>query len=176
MNPSTTQNSRTKLQIDDTLLDAIVGGTLEGLQMTAVQPAPVGASRFFTATRPISVIVGLVGRNNGTVTLNLSERGMTFLAGRLLCDDNVLVDESTFDAIGEIGNMIAGRVKEMLLGSAYEVEHISVPSLVLGANYNVYYTRGMNSVSVEFELTEIPVTQQKDRFFSVTVSMLQQLG
>jgi CheY-specific phosphatase CheX len=144
--------------------------------MTGISPPPVGATRFFSATRPISVIVGLAGKNNGSMTLNLSERGIFYLTSRLIGEEQKEVDESSFDAIAEIGNMIAGHVKDLLAGTKYETEHISVPSLVLGANYNVYYTRGMSSVSVEFELTDIPVTYHTDRFLSSTVSLLQRLG
>ena len=61
-------------------------------------------------------------------------------------------------------------------GYRHEVTNISVPSLVLGANYNVYYTRGIETVSVEFELEEIPVMFQRDRFFSVTVSLMRQIA
>jgi CheY-specific phosphatase CheX len=172
----TTSDNKSVLQVDETLLRACVSGTIEGLSMTGIVPPPVGASRLFHAARPISVIVGLVGKNNGTVTLNLSERGMMYMVGKLVGEEPTELDESCFDAISEIGNMVAGRVKDMLVGTSFEMEHISVPSLVLGANYNVYYTRGMSTVSVEFELEGIPVMHHKDRFFSTTISLLQRLG
>ena len=56
------------------------------------------------------------------------------------------------------------------------MEHISLPSMLLGAYYNLYYTRGMSTVSVEFELEDIPVMHHKDRFFSTSISLLQRLG
>lgn len=172
----TTAENKPLLLIDPVLLRACVDGTVEGLSMTGVAPPPVGASRLFHATRPISVIVGLVGKNNGTVTLNVSERAMMYLAGKLVGEEPKELDEGCFDAISEIGNMVAGRVKDLLAGTSFEMEHISVPSMVLGANYNVYYTRGMSTVSVEFELEDIPVMHHKDRFFSTSISLLQRLG
>ncbi len=162
------------LDIDSVLLKAVVEGTRTGLEMAGVNPPPVGASRFFSASRPIAVIVGLVGKTNGTLTINLSEKGMLHLAGQLLGEEQSEANEFVFDGIMEIGNIIAGGIKTELRGTDYEVENISVPSLVLGASYDVYYARGIKIVSVEFELDGIPLVHHKDRFFSTTVSLLQQ--
>ncbi len=164
------------LAIDDVILECVIKGTIDGLEMTGIDPPPVGASRFFTCTRSTSVMVGLVGKSNGTLMLNMSDQGMLHLASRLLMEDQHEVNEETFDAICEVGNMIAGCTKERLAETSYEVTGISVPSLILGANYGVYYTRGVSTVSVEFEIEEIPVTFQADRFFSVGVSLLRQIA
>jgi hypothetical protein len=102
-----------QLQIDDVLLDAVIRGTKEGLETTGLQPPPVGASRFYTAGRPIAVMVGLVGRTNGTRSISMSERALLHLASKL---------------IGEVGNRIAWRVKECLAGTDFETANISVPS------------------------------------------------
>jgi CheY-specific phosphatase CheX len=167
---------KTQLAIDDTIMNCIAVGTIEGLAMTGIVPPPVGASKFFTANRKISVMVGLVGKSNGTLTINMSERGMLHMAGKLLMEDLAEPNEDSFDAICEIGNMVAGCVKEHLAQTDYNVTNISVPSLILGANYNVYYSRGIETVSVEFELEEIPAVYQSDRFFSVTTSLLRQIA
>lgn len=160
-----------KLNIDGKLLEATIDGTLQGLEMTGMQPSPVGATRFFSTRQPIAIMVGLVGKASGNVTLNVSERAMLKLAGALLGDEPSTPNEDTFDGIMEIGNIIAGGIKEKLLGSDYEIERISVPSLVLGASYEVHYARGIEIVSVEFELEEIPLVYHRDRFFSSTVSL-----
>ena len=166
----------TGLSIDNTLLKCVIEGTQSGLQMAGVTPPPVGATRFYATHRDISVIVGLCGGQNGTMTLNISTTAMLYLAGKMLFEEQTEVSEENFDAICEIGNMIAGCTKEALSSEGYDVQNISVPSLILGANYSVYYTRGIETVSVEFELEEIPVTFQQDRFFSATVSLLRQVS
>jgi len=166
----------TNLAIDDTILECILEGTKEGLSMTGLEPPPVGASKFCSANRAISVMVGLVGKSNGTMMLNMSERGMLHMASKLLMDEGIEVGEDSFDAICEVGNMVAGCIKERLAQTQYEVTNISVPSLILGANYNVFYARGIQTVSVEFELEDIPVAFHKDRFMSVTVSLLRQIS
>ncbi len=173
--PDTSQ-ADSLLSVDQTLMRCVIEGTQIGLSMTGVCPPPIGASRFYSTPREISVLVGLVGEDNGTMTINISERGLLYLSGKLLMEEQTELTEDNFDAICEIGNMIAGSTKEALSGTEYNVENISVPSLVLGASYNVFYTRGITSCSVEFELEDIPVTFQEDRFFTACISLMRRLA
>lgn len=165
----------TGLEIDPILLEAVIQGTREGLEMTGLNPPPVGASRFLNTSRPISVMVGLVGRTNGTCAVSMTEKGMLYIAGRLLGETYTVVDAGTVDAIGEIGNMIAGRVKELLTGSEYEMQNISVPSVIIGQNYGVHYARGMHTISVDFELEDLPIMDLRERFFTTSLSLLRRV-
>lgn len=164
------------LEIEPLLLDAVIRGTREGLEMTGLNPPPIGASKYCTASRSISVVVGLVGRTNGSVTLSMSERAMLHIAGRLLGEEKAVLDEMAFDAIGEVGNMIGGRIKEVLIGSDYESDNISVPSVIIGQSYNVHYTRGMHTLSVEFELTDMKFSDMKERFFTTSLALLRRVN
>ncbi len=164
------------LEIDPILLDAVITGTKEGLEMTGLTPPPVGASRFFSTSRPISVMVGLVGRTNGTCAISLTEKAMLHIVSKLMGEPCSQVNAETVDAIGEIGNMIAGRVKELLTGSEFEMQNISVPSVIMGASYGVHYARGMHTISVDFELGEMPITDMRERFFTVSLSLLRRVA
>lgn len=170
------ENSMIKLLVEENMLEAIIGGTVSGLAMTGVEVLPVGASRFFTARHSLAVLVGLVGDNSGTMTFNLSEQGMLFLAGRLLDEEQTEVNEENIDAVMELGNMIGGEIKNLLHNTEYQVDKISLPSLVAGQSYTVMYARGIFTVSVEFEITDLPVVRMEDRFFSTSVSLLQGSG
>jgi len=164
------------LKIDPVLLEAVIQGTKEGLQMTGINPPPVGASRFLNTARPISVMVGLVGRTNGTCAISMTEKGMLHIASKLLNENFTQVDAGTVDAIGEIGNMVAGRVKELLAGSEFEMENISVPSVIIGASYGVHYARGMHTLSVDFELEDLPIMDMRERFFTTSLSLLRRVA
>jgi CheY-specific phosphatase CheX len=168
--------SETILTINDSLLKAVVHGTNQGLEMAAIVPEPVGASRINQTRREISVMVGLVGMSNGTLTINMSERAMLFLAGKLLFEEQEEVSEDNVDAICEVGNMIAGCTKEALEGTDYALSNISVPSLIFGANYNVHFTRGIDSCTVEFELPDLPFAFYNDRIFTTTISLLRRVA
>ena len=166
----------TALKVDQTLLESVIKGTTVGLQMTGIVPPPVGASCFFDSRRTVSIMVGVVGNNNGNVTLNMSERAMLWLAGKLLFEDQTEVNEESIDAIMEVANMVAGAIKEELVGTQFEAANISVPSMIWGAAYSVVYTRGMNTVTVEFELEEMPLSMLGDRFFTVTLALMRRVG
>ncbi len=145
--------------------------------MTGIEPDAVGASRFINASRDLSVLVGLHGTNcNGNMTINLSKHTATFLGSKLLGDDIDDLDEDTIDAICEIGNMMAGRFKELLKGTKYEFEAISLPALVFGANYNLYHLKNLVTVAVNFEIKEVSIIHVEDKFFTASISLLAQSG
>ena len=87
------------LDIDPVLLSAIVKGVVEGLAMTDITPPPVGASRLVSTSRPIAVVVGMVGRCNGSLTLSFDERTMLFVASALMGEPQKEVTEENLDAI-----------------------------------------------------------------------------
>lgn len=164
------------LELDPVLLSALLEGTAGGMSMSGITPTPIGASKLCSSSHAIAVLVGVCGKSNGTLTLKFSERGMLHIASGLTGETEREISESNLDAIGEIGNMVAGCVKDQLVGTDYELTNISVPSLILGASYDFYYARGFHSLSVEFELPGIPPAYQRDRFFSVTLSLLRRIG
>ena len=165
-----------RLNINETLLDCVIQGTEAGFSMTGIMPDAVGASQFNTGAKDVSVIVGLHGRCNGNMTLNLSENTACFLAGRLAGEDYAEMNEDTVDAICEIGNMVAGRFKDELMGTDFQFEAISLPALILGAKYDLYHLKNITTASVTFEIKEISVVRIHDRFFSSTISLLGQSG
>ncbi len=165
-----------KLGIDDKLVGALVAATNDAFSMAGISPLPVGASRIATPRHEFSVIVGMVGRNSGSMTLNLSKSAMFFVAQRLTEQPQNEITEENIDAAMELGNMLAGGVKEQLLGSAYEIAQISLPSMIASHRYDVMFARGILTVSVEFELTEMPMTAFADRYFSLSLSLLKGAG
>ncbi len=165
-----------RLSVDHVILDAVITGTQTGLEMAEICPPAVGASQFFAPRNPLSVIVGLVGKSSGSITLNLSEGGMLFMVNKFMGSECTTIDEESLDGIMELGNMIAGSVKTTLLDSDYHVDHISLPSVIFGQSYHVLYAKGISTVCVEFELEDMPFSALDDRFFSATVSLLRGAG
>jgi CheY-specific phosphatase CheX len=165
------------LNINKTLLECVIRGTQAGLSMTGIVPDAVGASKFNSATKDISVIVGLHGNCNGNMTLNFSEHTACFIATKLMGEEELIgLNEDIIDAICEIGNMVAGRFKEELMGTEFQFAAISLPALILGAKYDLYHFKNIITASVTFEIKEISVVHVQDRFFSTTISLLGQSG
>jgi CheY-specific phosphatase CheX len=164
------------LQVDPVLLDVIIKGTAAGLQLTDVVPVPVGASRLASARHGMSVIVGLVGKSSGSVMMNFAEAGLFHLAELMLGEPQNELSEDNIDAMMEIGNIVAGAIKDHLAGTEMEVREISLPSLVLGQSYAMVYARGITTVSVEFELPGVPASKLYERYFSTTISLMRRSG
>jgi CheY-specific phosphatase CheX len=163
------------LKIDEKLLECVVRGTKEGLSMTQLDPDAIGVSRFNAWSRDLSVIVGLHGgKESGNVMINLSERTGLFLASRLMGEELKEFNEDAVDALCELGNMVAGRLKELLKGTDYVFEAISLPALIIGANYSLYHLKNINSLAVTFELKEMPVFRVNDKFFTTSIALLRQ--
>jgi len=162
-----------RLEIDQQLLDATIEATGQGLAMTGIDPRPVGASCFPRGPSDLMVLVSLYGERNGMMTLNLAKGTATFLADRLLGEERGTFDEDTIDAVSEIGNIVAGRYKELLADTDFKVSGISLPALVLGANFNLHHYRGITTVAVDFEVSQISMVQVRDRFFTSSVSFLR---
>lgn len=165
----------TGLKIDPVLLNCVIQGTNEGLEMAELKPVPVGASRFSGTSKELSVIVGLHGENsNGNMSINISKRTAKFLAGKLMGEEIDELDEDAVDALCEIGNMVAGRFKELLIGTPHEFKTISLPAIIFGANYALYHVKNIVSVSVMFEVEEISIVHMDDKFFSTSIALLGQ--
>jgi len=154
-------------------MDCVIQSTLEGLSMTGIQPSAIGVSKFHTASKELSVLVGLHGNRNGNLTMNLSEKTATFLSGKLFADDTMSeLNEDAIDGVCEIGNMVAGRMKDILLGTEYAFDAISLPAIIFGANYNLYHLKNIITVSVNFEINEVSIVNIKDKFFTTTIALM----
>lgn len=164
------------LGVDPVLLEAIIIGTRGGLEMADIIPAPIGASRHNNSRHAITVLVGLIGHHSGALALNVSDSMMKHMASQLLGEAISHLSEAAIDAILEVGNMIAGGIKGHLEGSGYTLSHISLPSLVVGQSYSMVYARGIQSVTVEFEVPGLPFDPLNEQFFSTTVSLLRGPG
>ncbi len=164
------------LKINSTLTDCVIKGTLEGLEMAELAPDAVGVSRFTNSSRDLSIIVGLHGNCNGNMTLNLSKSTAVFLAGKLMGEELAELDEDTIDAVCEIGNMVAGRFKDILAGTEFEFGAISLPAFIFGGNYSLYHLKNITTVSVTFEIAEVSVVNIEDKFFTTSISLLGQSG
>jgi hypothetical protein len=46
----------------------------------------------------------------------------------------------------------------------------------MGQSYCVHYARGMHTISVDFELEEMPITDLRERFFTVSLSLLRRVA
>ncbi len=165
--------SELPIEVDPQLLGAVIRATRAGFQMAGIDPRPVGCSTAGPRGQEIAVVVGLVGRRNGTVTLHLSRPAVLYVAGRFLGAEVRECTAEVFDAAAEVANIVAGRLKGELGGERYGITHISCPSMIVGADYHVHSLRGFGTVSVEFEIGGLPMVLSRERLISTTVGLSQ---
>lgn len=171
------------LRVDRRLVETILAGTSAGFQMTGVEAIPVGVSTLAPHAREIAVLTGLAGKRSGTVTFLVSKRAAIYLAKRFLGSDHAeataemrgapvelsTIREDVFDAVSEITNIIAGTIKSDL--EDIGLTTLSCPSIIFGADYNMYHFKGFVTASVEYEIAEIPPIYFMDRYVGVTISL-----
>ena len=165
-----------RFNIDPTLLDAIIDSTTEGLSMAGITPSPVGVNRVAPPSDFVSCIVGLGGAASGTLSLNASTHATIHVVNSLLEASLTELNDDVLDGIMEIGNIIAGCLKAQLDGGPFQIDQITLPSIVFGANHGVYHARNITTVTVKFELPGLPARHVFDRYFSTTVALLRTNG
>ncbi len=161
------------IQVDEQLVSVLVKCTKDGLMMAGLKPAPIGISKLLHSKGNVSSIIGFVGPFSGSMIINTSDATACFMAGRMLGETLHALDNQTLDGLCEIANIIAGQAKAALSTTDYRFDRISVPSVIVGNSYSISHYRGMTSVSVEFELPEMPIKPGELGTFSVNISLMK---
>ncbi len=90
-----------------------------------------------TPTETITSVVGFGGVLTGACVFRCSEATALAIAARLTGMSFTELDDTVKDAIGEIGNMLAGAWK----GKVPELSArcgLSIPAVITGSNYNIH--------------------------------------
>jgi len=171
---STTAEPLAKLGADSVLLQAILSATESCLDMCGVK-APCVAVSAIPTREPgnITGMIGLHGQVSGFVTVNLAERAAMAAVGGLLQESFDRLVPQVIDGTGEITNIIAGGVKRGLAGSPWAFSHVTVPSVIIGRNYQIAYARGLEYVCATFEHEDEEVLLLDDRLIQVSLSLIR---
>ncbi len=161
------------LRIDEKLVGVLVKSARDGLAMAGLKPVPVGASRRFNCTRAVTAIIGCAGNCNGSILINTSEEGAMFLAGKMLGEEMIVLDNNVLDGLCEICNIIAGQTKAVLSVTEYKFDKISTPSVVVGSNYFISHYKGATTISVDFELEGIIANPRQDLAFTIAMFLVK---
>lgn len=171
---STLASQTSSLDVDPVILKAITDAVDSCLMMCDTEAQCVGVSTI-PGREPGSItgMIGLHGNVSGFVTVNLAEKVAMAAVGGLLQDRFTELTSQVIDGAGEITNIIAGGIKKGLAGSAWSVNNMTVPSVIIGRNYQIAYARGLKYLCVTFEYRNADVLMLEDRLMQVAISLIK---
>lgn len=174
MSSATTPAVGDALRADPVLLEAIVSAVESCLMMCDTQARCVGVSTIPTREPgSITGIIGVHGDVSGFVTVNMAEQVALAAVGGLLQESFDRLTPQVIDGAGEITNIVAGGIKKGLLGSRWAFSHVTVPSVIVGRNYEIAYAKGLHYLSVNFEHENTDSLLLGDRLLQVAVSLIR---
>ncbi len=159
---------------DPVLLKAIVHGVDSALVMCNTAVRCVGVSAIPNRD-PGSVtgLIGVHGEVSGFLTVNMSEKMAVTLVSGLLQDQFTALSHEILDGVGEITNILAGGVKNALTNTPWGFRHVTVPSVIVGQNYQIAYAKGLQYLAATFEQQDPSPLLFADRILQVAISLIK---
>lgn len=159
---------------DPVLLRAIVGAVDSALTMCDTKVKCVGISSVpWRDPGTITGMIGVHGSVSGFITVNMAEKVATAVVSGLLQDRVSELSAQVVDGVGEVTNIIAGGIKSLLAGTAWGFGQVTVPSVIVGRNYQIAYARGIQYLAVVFEQQDSEALLFEDRLMQVAISLIQ---
>ncbi len=121
----------------------------------------------------ITGMIGVHGKASGFVTVNMSDQIAMAAVGGLLDERFDQLTPQVVDGAGEITNIIAGGMKNCLAGTQWAFSHVTVPSVIIGQNYQIAYARGLEYVAATFEHNDENSLMLEDRLLQVAISLIR---
>jgi len=103
-----------------------------------------------------TALVGLAGSLCGVLSIRCTNQAARIMAGKMLALPPEEVDNDSWDALGEIANMIAGNFKGKLSGVGNHCM-LSVPTIIVGTDYETRSLTGGNMIEVIFDFEQKPL-------------------
>jgi len=159
---------------DPVKLKAITDSVEQALTMCDASARCVGVST--VPTREPGKVTGMIGVHgavSGFVTVNFAERAAMSLVGGLLQDHFDALTAQVIDGVGEITNIIAGGLKKGLLGTPWSIGNVTVPSVIVGHNYQIAYCRNLNYLCAAFDHDNEDAVMLEDRLVQISLSLIK---
>jgi len=121
----------------------------------------------------VTGMIGVHGDVSGFSTVNMAERVAITAVGGLLQDSVDTLNHQVIDGVGEITNIIAGGIKKGLGGSPWAFTNVTVPSVIVGQNYQIAYAKGLQYVAATFEHEDKHAVMLSDRLIQVAMSLIR---
>jgi len=163
------------LSLNFQIVNALIASVENCLQMCDLKVRVVGTTKI-PIQLPDALVTGLVGLSGkctGFVSVAMPQRIATLAVSGLLMEEHKTIDVEVVDGVGEMTNVIAGGLKTKLSNTHWTIHNITVPSVIIGNQYNISYSKGIEYCGVTFEVDDPDTLSIQDRVFSVSTSLMQ---
>jgi len=163
------------LSLNSMIVNSMVASVESCMQMCEMSVRVVGVTKIPVQLpkAPITGLIGLSGNCTGFMSVSMPERVATLAVSRLSMEEHKVINAQVVDGIGEITNIIAGGLKTKLFNTPWSMNHITIPSVILGDNYNISYSKGIEYCGVTFETDDPETITIHDRVFMVNASLIK---
>ncbi|NOY42382.1 MAG: chemotaxis protein CheX [Planctomycetes bacterium] len=161
------------MQINQQLFTAITDSVQCALDMCDTKVRCVGVSA--TPTQETGIITGMIGvhgKVSGFISVNIAEQFVIRAVEGLLQEEFGKLTSQVVDGAGEITNIIVGGIKSALAKTPWGFSQITVPSVIVGQNFTIAYSRGLEFLTVTFEHEDPNVVRFEERMMHVSMSLL----
>ncbi|MDR1483209.1 MAG: chemotaxis protein CheX [Planctomycetaceae bacterium] len=163
------------LVVNSLIVNSTITSVEKCLQMCNLKIQVVGVSQIPIQFPSMHVtgLIGLSGKCTGFISLAMPERVAVAAVSGLSMEAYKSVNAQVIDGVGEITNIVAGGIKTKLYNTQWMINHITIPSVILGSNYQISYSKGIEYCSISFEIEDSDALTIQDRVFMVTSSLIQ---
>ena len=104
----------------------------------------------------VTSMVGLAGQLQGVLSVRCNKASALIMASKMLGVEPDKVGDALADALGEIGNMVAGNFKNKISGLG-DGCMLSVPTVVMGNDYDVHSVANSDTVELRLLFEKKPI-------------------
>ncbi|MGL4594453.1 MAG: chemotaxis protein CheX [Thermoguttaceae bacterium] len=162
------------LSINTIIVDSIVQSVFSCLKMCNRSVRVTGISKIpiQLQSAPVTGMIGANGKCTGFISVTMPTHVAKETVSGLTMEECKEINAQVIDGIGEITNIIAGGIKSRLYDTSWSINSITVPSVILGNNYHISYSKGIEYYGITFELDDPNTISIHDRVFVVDTALI----
>ncbi len=133
-------------------INPFIESTLRSLEMMAsitAEKTGLAVKEDLITTYDISAIIGLTGDTSGSIILSFPKALACRIASNMLMEEVLELNQSVEDAVGEIGNIVVGDARRILIQDGFSLS-ISVPTVVVGTGHKISRTGDIPCIAIPF--------------------------
>lgn len=134
-------------------INPFIESTLRSLDMMAgiaAEKSGLAIKEDLITTFDISSIIGITGEVSGSIIISVPTDLACKIASNMLMEDVKTLDQRVEDAIGEIGNIVVGDARRILIQDGHQV-NISVPTVVVGKGHKISRSGDIPCIAIPFK-------------------------